>query len=191
VTRRPIWRWLGWFIAANAGLCFLVGLRYLLIYDWPASAAGIVYPPLAMLGNFALVTAFFMLLACVPLLVIGPLRRSVMTVAVIVASLMLALLVLDTSIYAERRIHLSLLVAVLFEPSTWMAAALVLTVALLFEAVFAGVLWRWLAARPRRGGRGRGRARHGGGGGGRGVEHWGGGVGGNAKKPVTQAKTRG
>jgi hypothetical protein len=153
VTRRPIWRWLGWFIAANAGLCFLVGLRYLLIYDWPASAAGIVYPPLAMLGNFALVTAFFMLLACVPLLVIGPLRRSVMTFAVIVASLMLALLVLDTNVYAERRIHLSMLVAVLFEPSTWMAAALVLTVALLFEAVFAGVLRRWLAARPRRGGR--------------------------------------
>ncbi|MDP9199140.1 MAG: DUF3413 domain-containing protein [Pseudomonadota bacterium] len=153
MTRRPIWRWLGWFIAANAGFCFLIGLRYLLIYDWPDSAAGIVYPPLALLGNFALMTAFFMLLPCVPLLVIGPLRRSVMTVAVIVASLMLALLVLDTTVYAERHIHLSRLVAVLFEPSTWMAGALVLAVALMFEAVFAGMLWRWLAARPRRGGR--------------------------------------
>ncbi len=153
MTRRQVWRWLGWFIAANAGLCFLIGLRYLLVYHWPDSAAGIVYPPLAMLGNFALMTAFFMLLPCAPLLVIGPLRRSVMTVAVIVASLMLALLVLDTSVYAERHIHLSLLVAVLFEPATWMAGALVLAVALMFEAVFAGMLWRWLAARPRRGGR--------------------------------------
>jgi membrane-anchored protein YejM (alkaline phosphatase superfamily) len=154
VTRRQVWRWLGWFIAANAGLCFLIGLRYLLVYHWPDSAAGMVYPPLAMLGNFALVTAFFMAVPCVPLLVIGPLRRSVMTVAVIVAALMLALLVLDTNFYAERHIHLSLLVAVLFEPATWIAGALVLAIALLFEAVFAGMLWRWLAARARRGGRG-------------------------------------
>ncbi len=76
-----------------------------------------------------------------------------MTVAVIAAALMLALLVLDTNVYAERRMHLSLLVAVLFEPATWIAAALVLAVALLFEAVFAGMLWRWLEARPQRGGR--------------------------------------
>jgi hypothetical protein len=154
VTRRQIWRWLGWFIAANVALCFLIGLRYLAIYQWPDSAAGIVYPPLAMFGNFALVTAFFIAVPCVPLLLIGPLRRSVISVAVIAAALTLALLVLDTNVYAERHIHLSLLVAVLFEPATWVAGALVLAVALLFEAVFAGMLWRWLAARPRRGGYG-------------------------------------
>jgi hypothetical protein len=154
MTRRQLWRWLGWFIAANAGLCFLVGLRYLLIYQWPGSATGIVYPPLAMLGNFTLIAACVMTVLCGPLLAIGPMRRSVMAVAVIAAALMLALLVLDANVYAERRMHLSLLVAVLFEPATWIAAALVLAIALLFEAVLAGILWRWLAARPRRGGRG-------------------------------------
>lgn len=153
MTRRELWRWLGWFIAANAGLCFLIGLRYLFIYHWPETAAGVIYPPLAMLGNFTLVTALVMLMLCGPLLVIGPLRRTVMAVAVIGAALMLALLVLDTNVYAERRMHLSLLVAVLFEPATWIAAAMVLVVALLFESMFAGILRRWLAARPARGGR--------------------------------------
>ena len=153
MTRREIWRWLGWFVAANAGLCFLVGLRYLFLYQWPDSAAGVIYPPLAMLGNFTLVTALVMLVLCGPLLVLGPLRRTVMTVAVIAAAVMLALLVLDTNVFAERRMHLSLLVAVLFEPATWIASAMVLVVALLFESMFAGILWRWLAARPARGGR--------------------------------------
>ena len=153
MTRREIWRWLGWFIAANAGLCFLIGLRYLFIYQWPASAAGVIYPPLAMLGNFTLVSALVMTALCGPLLVVGAFRRTVMTVAVIAAALMIALLVLDTNVFAERRMHLSVLVAVLFEPATWIAAAMVLAVALLFESMFAGILWRWLAARPARGGR--------------------------------------
>lgn len=153
MTRREIWRWLGWFIAANAGLCFLIGLRYFFIYQWPETAAGVIYPPLAMLGNFTLVTALVMTVLCGPILAAGPFKRSVMTVAVIAAAVMLALLVLDTNVYAERRLHLSLLVAVLFEPATWFATATVLAVALLFEAMFAGILWRWLAARPARGGR--------------------------------------
>ncbi len=153
MTRREIWRWLGWFIAANAGLSFLVGLRYLVLYQWPDSAAGILYPPLAMLGNFSLVTAFVMVVLCGGLLAFGPLRRTVMTVAVIAAALMLALLVLDTQVFAERRMHLSFLVAVLFEPATWIASAMVLAVAILFESMFAGILGRWLAARPARGGR--------------------------------------
>jgi hypothetical protein len=153
VTRRPLLRFAGWFTAANVTLCFLVGLRYLFLYQWPDSALGIAYAPLAMLGNFTLLLALAMTLALGPLVAIGPLRRTVMTVAVIVAALVLALLVLDTIVYAERRMHLGLLVAVLFEPVTWIATALVFAVALAFEATLAGMLWRWLEKRPAAGGR--------------------------------------
>jgi hypothetical protein len=153
LTRRPLLRWAGWFTAANVGLCFLVGLRYLLLYQWPESVPGMAYAPLAMLGNFTLLLALAMTVALGPLIVVGPLRRTVMTVAVIVAALVLALLVLDTNVYAERRMHLSFLVAVLFEPVTWVAAALVFVVALAFEATLAGMLWRWLEKRPATGGR--------------------------------------
>ena len=76
VTRREIWRWLGWFIAANAGLCFLIGLRYLFLYQWPDTATGMIYPPLAMLGNFTLVTALVMAVLCGPLLAFGPFKRE-------------------------------------------------------------------------------------------------------------------
>lgn len=152
-TRRQLWRWLGWFIAANTGLCCLVGLRYLLGYQWPDSWIGIVYAPVAMIGNFALLTGLALALTAGLLTALWPLRRTVMAIAVLLAALMLALLVLDTSVFAERRMHLSVLVAVLFEPVTWVAMALVLVVALLFESLLAMMIWRSLAARGRACGR--------------------------------------
>ncbi|MGQ0383180.1 MAG: DUF3413 domain-containing protein [Gammaproteobacteria bacterium] len=153
MTRRAQLRFAGWFTAVNAGLCFLVGLRYLLGYDWPPSVAGIAYPPLAMLGNFAFLLALAMTALLGPLIAIGRLPRTVVTVAVTVAALALALLVLDTNIHAERRMHLSMFVAALFEPMTWAAAGAVFAVALVFEATLAGMLRRFLAARSVAGGR--------------------------------------
>jgi membrane-anchored protein YejM (alkaline phosphatase superfamily) len=153
MTRRPLLRWAGWFTAANVGLCFLVGLRYLFLYQWPDSGLGIAYAPLAMLGNFALLFALGAAVLLGPLVAVGPLRRTVMTVAVVAAALAVALLVLDTNVYAERRMHLSMFIAVLFEPVTWVAAGLVFAVALAFEATLAGMLWRWLGKRPAAGGR--------------------------------------
>lgn len=153
MTRRRLCRWAGWFAAANVGLCFLVGLRYLLIYPWPDSTVGIVYAPLAMLGNFTLLITLLLVVVLGPVIAIGPLRRTVLTLAVLVAAVALTLLVLDANVYVERRVHLSVLVAVLFEPVTWAAAGLVLAVAVGFEALLAGILWRWLDGRPAAGGR--------------------------------------
>lgn len=152
-NRRQLWRWLGWFIAANVGLCCLLGLRYLFFYQWPESWTGLVYAPAAMLGNFAMLLAAALALLPGTLIVFRPLRRTAFAIAALIAALALTLLVLDTNVYAERHMHLSLLVAVLFEPATWIAAALVFAVALMFEGLLAGILWRWLAARPRAGGR--------------------------------------
>jgi uncharacterized protein len=152
-TRRQLWRWLGWFIAANTGLCSLIGLRYLLGYEWPDSWIGILYAPAAMIGNFALLLAIGLTLSVGLVIAIWPERRVAIAIAVLLSAGALALLVLDTLVFAERRMHLSVLVAVLFEPVTWIAAALVFAVALLFESVLAGMIWRSLAARPRAGGR--------------------------------------
>lgn len=153
MSRRELWRWLGWFIAANAGLCFLIGIRYLASYHWPESLTGIVYAPVAMLGNFAFLITFVLTLAVGPLIAIKPLHRMVMPLAVLITALVLALLVLDTNVYAERRIHLGLLVAALFEPVTWIAAGFVFAVALLFEAMLARRLSGWLGTKRAAGGR--------------------------------------
>jgi membrane-anchored protein YejM (alkaline phosphatase superfamily) len=148
MTRRQIWRWLGWFMTMNSGLCLLIGLRYLQDYPWPDTAAGLIYLPLAMTGHFALLAALPSVLLLGPLIAIYPMRRTVMAIAVFLAALAVTLLVFDSNLFIERQLHLSYLVAQLFETSTWVAAAAVLGVALLFEALLAGNLRRWLAHRP-------------------------------------------
>jgi hypothetical protein len=153
-TRRQLWRWLGWFGAVNAGLLLLIGLRYLGGYGWPESTLGMLYVPLTLLGHFALLAFLPLVLLAGLAIAVWPRHVAVMAVAVLVAALLIALLVLDTNVYVERRMHLNLLVAALFEPITWFFAAIVLMVALLFESLLAGALWRWLHQRSgSRGGR--------------------------------------
>lgn len=146
--RRPLWRWLGWFTAANGVLYLLVSLRYLQGYHWPDSLPGAIYVPLAMIGQSTVLAVLPAVLLIGWLIAIRPMRRAVMTGAVLIAALGLTLLVLDTNVFVERRLHLSLFIAQLFEPVTWIASAAVLGIALAFESLLAGMLWRWLAARP-------------------------------------------
>ncbi|MSQ91894.1 MAG: DUF3413 domain-containing protein, partial [Gammaproteobacteria bacterium] len=146
--RRPLWRWLGWFTAANGGLYLLVSLRYLQGYHWPDSLPGAIYIPLAMIGQSTVLAVLPAVLLIGWLIAIRPMRRAVMTGAVLIAALGLTLFVLDTNVFVERRLHLSLFIAQLFEPVTWIASAAMLGIALAFESLLAGMLWRWLAARP-------------------------------------------
>ena len=149
MTRRALFRWAGWFLAVNAGLYVLVALRYLPAWSWPESAVASAYVPLAMVGQMALLAVVLPFLVVGPLIAIWPRRRVVMSVTVLIAALGLLLLVVDTSLFVERRFHLSLFTAVLFDTATWVFAGIVFLIALAFEALLAGTLHRWLAARNR------------------------------------------
>ena len=66
-TRRQLYRWAGWFGAANAGLYLLVMLRYLPAWSWPDSLPATLYVPLTVLGHVAV------LAIVLPFLVLGTL----------------------------------------------------------------------------------------------------------------------
>lgn len=148
VGRRQLWRWLGWFSLANAGLFILAAGRYLPAYQWSDSPAALLYVLTTLVSHLALLAVVPAFLLVGMLILLWPRRRLVMGAAVLVAALTLALLVLDANVYVERRFHLSVLTAALFEPSTWMASAVILGIALAFEALLAGSVARWLDRRP-------------------------------------------
>lgn len=148
MSRRELYRWAGWFGAANAGLYLLVALRYLTAWTWPDSVAAVIYVPVTLVGQVAVLAIALPFLLLGPLIALWPSRRLVTTVAVLVAATGLVLLVVDSNLYIERRFHLSLFTAVLFEKGTWMFVAVVFVIALAFEAMLAGAVQRWLAARP-------------------------------------------
>jgi len=149
MRRRDLYRWAGWFLAANAGLYLLVALRYLTAWSWPASAAATVYVPVTMVGHMAVLAIALPFLVLGPLIAVWPARRAVVGVAVLIAALGLTLLVIDTNVFVERRFHVSLFTAVLFDTATWVFAAVVLAIALTFETILAGMLERWLLSRAR------------------------------------------
>ncbi len=147
--RRALYRWAGWFLTANAGLYLVVALRYLPAWSWPDSAVAAAYVPLAMLGQMTLLAVVLPFLVVGPLIAVWPARRVVMPVAVLIVTLGLVLLVVDTNLFVERRFHLSLFTAVLFDTATWVFVGIVFVIALAFEALLAGTLHRWLASRNR------------------------------------------
>jgi len=149
VTRRQLYRWTGWFLTVNAGLYLLVALRYLPAWSWPDSVLATAYVPLTLVGQMALLAIALPFLVLGPLIAVWPTRRVIMPVAVLVVTLGLVLLVIDSNLFVERRFHLSLFTAVLFDTATWVFAGIVFLIALAFEVMLAGILQRWLAGRNR------------------------------------------
>jgi membrane-anchored protein YejM (alkaline phosphatase superfamily) len=148
VTRRRLLRWVGWFAAANIGLFLLVGLRYLFVYPFNDDLLGNLYLPLAYAGQMALLASLPLGLVLIPLLLVWPRRGPVTVLGVLIASLALSLLVLDTNVFTANRFHLSLLSASLFEWPTWTLAGIVLLILLVFESLLAGGVWRNFATAP-------------------------------------------
>jgi hypothetical protein len=152
-SRRELLRWAGWFAAANGVVFALVGLRFLWGYPLQWDLLGAVYGVLAFVGHFALLAALPVGLCVVPLIVILPRKWPVTVVAVLLGALALTLLVVDGNVFAEHRYHLTPLVALLFEPVTWVLVGIIACMAVAFEALLAGFVRRRLQRNPPRGGR--------------------------------------
>ncbi|MBT8441085.1 MAG: DUF3413 domain-containing protein [Gammaproteobacteria bacterium] len=152
--RRSLLRWIGWFGAFNAAVFGLVASRFLLIYDFPDDWLGILYTVLAFIGQFALLACVPMFVVLAPLALLLPSRALIMSLGVLFMSLGLSLLFLDTNVFAEHRIHLSMLTAQLFETTTWVFTGILFVIFVAFESMLAGIVWRNFAtAGGPRGGR--------------------------------------
>ncbi len=148
VMRRDLLRWAGWFGVINAVLYALIGLRYLVAFGIPAGIPATIYLVCVYLTHFALLGMLPLMVLTTTAALVLPAKRLTMAVAVLVTSVILALLVLDTNIFTQYRFHLSALTMVIFEPLTWVLAGTVLIVALVFESVLAGATWPRFSVRP-------------------------------------------
>jgi len=152
-SRRHLLRWTGWFVAANALVLALLGLRFMAFAPWPADALGLGYTVLAYVGHFALLALLPALLVVIPLTLLLPWRPLIVGLAVLLAAAEATLLMVDGNVFATQRYHVTWLTAVLFERSTWILVGVIGVSALAFEALLAGVVRGWVEGRPSRGGR--------------------------------------
>src|SRR5512147_726329 len=136
-ARRRLLRWGSWFAAANVALLGVVGLRYLWYYAALGSSAAWGYAVLAYLGQLS-VLACVPYLLLVPLIVLLPRSSVVLPVGVLLASVTVSFLVLDSLVFAENRYHLSVLSFSLLAPQTWAFLGLYFLLAVAIEAMLAG-----------------------------------------------------
>jgi membrane-anchored protein YejM (alkaline phosphatase superfamily) len=144
-------RVLGWFVAANAALAALVGLRMVAGYDLPVAPVALLYTLLAYVGHYATLA----LLALAPALLLAaawPRWAVVRPLAVLLGAALLTALVVDGNVFAEQRYHLTPLTVAIFAPATWVFVAVIGLTALVFEWLLAGAVARFVLAAPTRGG---------------------------------------
>ena len=148
-ARRRILRWGGWFSVGNAALLALVGLRYLWHYSPLEPAIGWTCAGVAYVGQLsALACIPFLLLA--PVMLLFPRPRIVLPIAVLLGSVILSFLVLDSLIFADNRYHLSVLTFTLLAPETLAFLAFYFVVAIAIEAMLAQWIWKRVARPSRR-----------------------------------------
>lgn len=148
-VRNHLLRWGGWFAVVNAALLGVVGLRYLWPYSPLEPAVAWVYAVLAYVGHLTALASIPVLLL-VPVMLLIPRPRVVLPLGVSLASAGLAVVLLDSLVFAENRYHLSVLTFTLLTPQTWAFLALYFLLGIAVEAMLAGWVWKWTARPPTR-----------------------------------------
>jgi len=154
ISNRPraeLLRWASWFFIANAGVMAIIGLRYLLSYPLPDNALVWFYDVVAYVGQFALL-GFAPMLVIALLIVVLPRPRIIKPLAVVLAAAMLALLLLDTLVFAKNHFHLNTLTVAILGWQSWLFAGIYFVIFLIGESFLARMVGNWIASKRKRGG---------------------------------------
>ena len=146
--RRRLLRWVGWFGVANAALLALIGLRYLWHYAVLGRTVSWSYALVTYVGHMSVLACVPLIVLLAPVVALVPRPRLVMALGVALGSASVAIVLLDSLLFAENRYHLNVLTFTLLEPQTWGFLALYFLVALAIEAMLAGWVWQRTARVP-------------------------------------------
>ena len=102
--------WGHWFAFFNIILFLAIGTRYAFIIDWPHTLFGRIYFFISILGHFSFIVFAFYLLLIFPLSFIIKNERTFRGITVIISSISLTLLLVDTETFSRFNLHLSSLV---------------------------------------------------------------------------------
>ncbi len=140
-ARKRLLRWANGFALANAAFLGIVGLRYLWYYSPLEPLVGWTYAGLAYVGHLSAL-AYIPLILLVPVMMLVPRPWAVLPLAVLVSSIVLSFLLLDSLVFAENRYHLGVLTFSLLETTTWGFLFLYFLLGLAVEAMVAAWIWR-------------------------------------------------
>ncbi len=146
-TSRKI-SWGHWFVFFNILWAIVIGSRYAFIIDWPDTLFGKLYFFISLLGHFSFIVFAVYLLVVFPLSFIIKNHRTFRGLTVILSTLGITLLLLDTEVFSRFNLHLSSVVwNLLVNPEngelsrTWQIFFTPMPIILLAQMLFSR--WSW------------------------------------------------
>ena len=141
LSRRQLFRWMGWFAMANAVVLGLVGLRYFSGYVAGDSALAWVYLVTVYFAHHVMVAVIPLFILLTPLVLLWPKRKWVTVAAVLVFALLIAVIMLDSLLWSQSRFHLNALTMKILGWQSWFFIAVIFLISLLFEFLLAARCW--------------------------------------------------
>lgn len=140
--------WGHWFTLFNILFALLLGSRYLFVADWPPSLPGRIYAIVSWIGHFSFLGFALYLLTIFPLTFIVLSQRLLRLIAIVLATTVLLLLLLDIEIFARFHLHLNPMVwELVVDPDQgelsrdWQLMFICVPIIFLIEMLFG--TWSW------------------------------------------------
>lgn len=112
-TPEHAWRWSLRFSALLWAFALLLGSRYFQLMSWPSSGLELAYFGLAYLGHFAVLALLLWALVWLPLAWLLPAKWARQLITTL-GALVLLLMVVDTFVYQQYRLHINGFMVALF-----------------------------------------------------------------------------
>lgn len=160
-SRARLLRWTGWFLFANSILLLLISTRYLTLMEWPQALPAQIFILLSVPGHF-ISLAMVPVLVLSLLLVLIPRRGPLFLLAILLCSLIIFTIVVDTFVFQLFRFHLNGMVWSLITNGgieeilplswvTWLVGILVILFVIGLEIGLALAVNRWIETPVRHG----------------------------------------
>ena len=152
-NRKQLLRWLAWFAIANAIIFGLIGLRYLDGSPMGATPLAWVYLVAIYVSHHSWLALLPLFLLVAPVILLKPSLQWARFLAVLLMSVMIAVIMLDSLLWSQSRFHINALTLKILGSSSYIFAVVMFVIALLFESLLAGRTWSWISSSPSHNGR--------------------------------------
>ena len=141
--------WGHWFVLFNIVLAMAIAIRYIMANPWPTTGLGQLYLVVSWIGHFGYIGFICFLLTIFPLTFVFSNEKVMRALAVLLATAIMTLLLIDTQIYQLLKFHITPFVwDVLFTHAqkktdiNWSFLFIVIPVIFFLELLFSSQAWR-------------------------------------------------
>lgn len=157
--RQRLFYWCAWFFVCNIAILLLLSLRYLDNIEIPVGGPAIAFSITAFIGHFFSASLLCFLIV-VPFVLLFPNRAVIFTLAILMASALLAYITIDTFIFSLYHYHFNSMVLNLlsggaanqifnFSATLWSITAGLVAAIIAGELLLTRIVWLRVCKNPR------------------------------------------